>query len=390
MDTETSDMLKTIYFNPGHPGSFTSALSLKRILKKIYNKVIPLKHIEEWLKNQRPHYMHKPAPQTFSRNPIFASRVDEQWQADLLFLPDLAPFNQKISIHIVVIDVLSRFAWIEPLPNKTGKECSRAFEAILARAGPRKPESLQTDDGKEFFNSHFHQLMVKYDIEHFSSSSDLKAAIAERFIKTIKEKIYKYLAIAPASNEYLSALQDLVRSYNNTYHSSIGMTPASVSNCTAGKAVWNLYHHVWAKDRGHKRKPRELQFNVGDFVRISSRKQPLSKRYKGNWTEEIFKIDKIKSSAPERMYKLVDLRGEPVKGGFYSPELQRARAPSSSDNWHIERVIKERKIYKTLRGRRTISHKEYYVSWFGYPDSFNEWIHENQLQNASYPSESSQ
>lgn len=377
MDSESKDILKSIYFDPKSPGSFASAQILQKVLKNDHGRNVPLKHIQAWLVDKRPHYLHKPARQHFLRNSTYISRLDEQWQADLLFLPDLAKFNDGISCHLIVIDVLSRYGWIEPMKNKTAVETSRGMQSILSRANPRKPEKLQTDDGKEFFNAIFNTLMKKFNIYHFSTKSDMKAALAERFIKTVKEKIYKYLSAKPTNNRYIDVLQDLVTSYNHTYHSSIRMAPASVNKCNSGKVLWNLFHHLWAKDRGNVKE----KFAEGDFVRISSRNAPLSKRYKGNWTEEIFQINKVKQSIPLRVYKLVDLKGEPIIGSFYAHELQKARQSTKEDLWQVETVLKSRDVFVKRRGKNRLSHKEYFVKWHGYPDSFNEWVHEKDIKN---------
>lgn len=274
-----NDLLQKIYFTPGLPGSFSSSHVLKKILKQKYNTDVSLKKISEWLSNQKVHSLHKPAPQNYPRNPIVVKNVDEQWQGDLMFLPDLAGFNDNTSTFLLVIDVLSKYIWIEPLSNKSGPECARAFTNILVRASPRKPEKLQTDDGTEFFIAHFKRVTNKYGIKHFSTKSDMKAAVAERAIKTIKEKIYKYITSDPrAGNYYLDQLQNIVKSYNLTYHSTTGKAPASVTTCDSGLIVEKMYGKLWGYDRG---KPK-CDLKVGDHVRISSRKTPLSKRYKGN------------------------------------------------------------------------------------------------------------
>lgn len=376
-------LLKKVYLDPASPGSFSSPSIVKKVMREKYKENVPLSFINRWVGKQRPYFMHKPAKQNFKRNPVVVSRKDEQWQGDLLFLPDLAQFNQGVICHLLVVDVLSRFMWVEPMKNKTGVECTSAFKKILDRSHPRKPQRLQTDDGKEFFNHNFQELMKVYKINHFSTKSDLKAALAERAIKTIKEKIYKYLSSNPLNNNYLSVLQDIVSSYNNTYHSSIGMAPSSVTSCNSGKVLWRLYHKIWEKNRGDERPRGGQKLHVGDFVRYSSRKFPLSKRYRGNWTEEIFKIVKIKDSVPRRLYKLEDLNGEEIQGGFYEEELQLTENPGGREFWQVEEILQTRDVFKTSDNKKTFSHKEYLVKWFGYPDSFNEWVHEKNISTLS-------
>jgi hypothetical protein len=374
MSSDLEELLKKIYFSPGHAGSFSSARQIQRVLKNEYGVSSNLNVIQNWLQKYRSYNLHKSRIVNFKRNPIVAHYIDQQWQGDLLFLPDLAKFNDGYQIILVCIDVVSRYAWAEPMKNKTGKETSRAFETILKRSEKsRKPEKFQTDDGKEFFNSDFNSLMKKYGINHFSIPSDKKAAIAERFIKTLKQKIYKYLDVEANRKRYIDVLQDLVKSYNDSFHSKIKMAPSDVSAETESLALKNLY----SKDLWEK--PRETpnpDIKVGDTVRITDGVSPFIKNYKGRWTEELFQIAKIKNSSPRPLYSLRALNGEEVKGIFYEDEIQKVEKPSD-DMWEIERIIKT-KIVK--RGRKKV--KQYFVKWFGYPDSFNSWVDERHMRKS--------
>ena len=136
--------------------------------------------------------------------------------------------NKGYAYFLLVIDVVSRFIWGEPMKTKEGPETKKAFETILKTAFPRHPEKLQTDDGREFFNKNFSDLMKKNNINHYSTESDQKAAIAERAIKTIKELINK-LFTSKQSHDWVTDFQDLITTYNNTYHSTIKMKPSEVT-----------------------------------------------------------------------------------------------------------------------------------------------------------------
>ena len=91
---------------------------------------------------------------------------------------------------LTVIDVFSKFAWAVQVRNKNAESVTEAFGLILAQAEPRKPERLQTDKGKEFFNATFAGLLRKQNIHHFASESDQKAAVVERFNRTLKTRIW--------------------------------------------------------------------------------------------------------------------------------------------------------------------------------------------------------
>lgn len=107
--------------------------------------------VKNWIKNQYTYSIHRNRVKNFPRNPIFASYIDDNWQADLLFLPDLRNYNDRKYVMLICIDVISRYAWGESMRSKHGKNVARAFEIIFEKSG-RKPKRIQTDDGNEFFN----------------------------------------------------------------------------------------------------------------------------------------------------------------------------------------------------------------------------------------------
>lgn len=147
LDAETSKLLLKIYTTPEHPGSFSSATVLQKILNSQYDKFVKLTDIQDWLSKQRVYNIHQRAVNKFDRNPIIVKYIDDQWQADLFFMPNLASANDKIPGGLICIDVLSRHVWGELIKNKSGPEVTRAMSVILKRAASnrRKPENLHTD-----------------------------------------------------------------------------------------------------------------------------------------------------------------------------------------------------------------------------------------------------
>jgi hypothetical protein len=362
-------LLKQIYTTPGHGASFTSALKIQKVLSAQYKQVVHTDEIQKWLDAQRTYSLHKRSVQKFPRNPIIAGYIDQQWQADLLFLPDLRIYNDDIGIALVCIDVVSKYAWVEPLRNKKGETTTEGMIRVLERAYPRKPEKFQTDDGTEFFNRTFQKLMQEKNINHFSIKSDKKASIAERFIRTIKEKIYRFLDNQPGNNRYIDHLQELVSSYNSTYHSSIKMAPKDVDESTLGQVLRNLYGYLWMTPKP-PRKPRTTMrkkqlFKVDDTVRISSARDAFKKAYKGKWKEEVFIIAKAWYGFPRHLYSLKDWHGETVIGSFYEDELQKVDFTTDT-NFQVEKVLKTRK--------RAGRPKECLVRWAGYSEKFDSWI----------------
>ena len=188
---------------------------------------------------------------------------------------------------------------------------------------------------------------VKDLIELYSTENEEKSSVVERWIRTMKEKMWKYFT-ANSTNVYINVLPDLVKEYNNTRHSPIKMTLVKASKKENELRVWrNLYpEHLEIYDI-------KAKFSVGDKVRISKKKKPFEKGYTTRWTDEIFTIIEVKRTLPTT-YKIADLNGEEIKGTFYEPELQK----NSQELFRIEKVIK--------RGK-----KKSLVKWKGYSDDFN-------------------
>ena len=206
--------------------------------------------------------------------------------------------------------------------------------------------------GKEFYNEDVIDL-----IELYSTENEEKSSVVERWIRTMKEKMWKYFT-ANSTNIYTNALPDLVREYNNIGHSSIKMTPVQASKKENELKVWrNLYpEHLEIRDINPK-------FSVRDKVRISKKKKTFEKGYTTRWTEEIFTIAEVKRTSPVT-YKIADLNGEEIRGTFHEPELRE----TSQELFIIEKVIK--------RGK-----KKFLVKWKGYSDDFNSWVENKDKVN---------
>ena len=142
--------------------------------------------------------------------------IDKIWAADLADMKAFKDYNDGYTFLLLVIDIFSKYGWIVPLKNKKGETVAKALKNIFEK---RKPEKLWTDKGTEFYNKD-----VKKLIEIYSTENEEKSSIVERWIRTMKEKMWKYFTDNNTYN-YMNVLPDLVKDYNNTVHSSIKMTP---------------------------------------------------------------------------------------------------------------------------------------------------------------------
>ena len=355
--TKLEQALARLFYNPRAPGSYGGLKALQhavdRRLKPKKDKVL------QWISGQDTYTLHKPVRRKFQRSRVMVSSMDDQWQADLVDVAKLSRENEGYRYLLTCIDVLSKYAWVVPIKDKTGKTLVQAFSSILEEG--RKTNRLQCDKGTEFTNRVFQQYLKEQKIDFFTTQNEeTKASIVERFNRTLKSRMWKYFT-KNQTQGYLDVLPDLVWSYNRTHHGSIGMTPAEV-NRQNQEAVW---HRLYSKPLEQK-KPR---LSVGDRVRISKARKIFKKGYLPNWSQEIFVVHRVQRIAPV-MYIIKDQLGEVLKGSFYEEELERV-IKKSTDLYQVETVLQER----TRRGR-----KEVLVKWLGYSEQFNQWISKASLR----------
>ena len=211
-----------------------------------------------------------------------------------------------------------------------------AFQNILDNS-KRKPNKIWVDKGSEFYNNSFKKWLQDNNIAMYSAHNEGKSVVAERFIRTIKKKIYKYIT-SISKNVYIDKLDDIVDEYNNTYHRTIKMKPIDVK----GNTYINIDEEVNDND------PR---FKVGDQVKISRYKNIFAKGYTPNWSKEIFVIKKFKNTVLWT-YVINDLNDEKIIGTFYEKELQKI----DQEEFRIEKVIRKKLINYMSNGNDMIVH----------------------------------
>ena len=155
----------------------------------------------------------------------------------------------------------------------------------------------------------------------YSTNNEGKSLIPERFIRALKNEIYKYIT-SISNNVYIDKLDDIVKEYNDKYHTSIKMKPVDVTDNT----------YIDFKKEINNKDPK---FKVGDYVRISKYKNIFTKGYMPNWSEEIFIIKKIKNTVPWT-YVINDLNGEEIISTFYEKELQ----GTNQNEFRTDKIIK--------------------------------------------------
>ena len=131
----------------------------------------------------------------------------------------LSGYNKGIRFLLCVIDIFSKYACVVPLKDKKSVCTVTAFQSILKQSN-RKPNKIWVDKGSEFYNASFKKWLQDNDIVMYSTHIEGKSVVAERFIRTLKSKIYKHMT-SISKNVYIDKLDDIVDEYNNTYHIAI-------------------------------------------------------------------------------------------------------------------------------------------------------------------------
>jgi len=266
--------------------------------------------------------LHKPIIKNFPKRKVYANGIDKIWAADLFEMQAFSKSSRGVRYLLTVIDVFSKYGWMLPLKDKTGKSVAGAFRKIFKKS-KRKSEKLWTDKGREFYNIHVKELGV----ELYSTENEEKSSVAELWNRTMKEKMFKYFT-ANNTSKYTDVLDDFVERYN-TRHSSIKMTPVEASKKENEVRFYrNLYPDL-------RRLPMRAKFKTGDKVRILKKKGLFEKGFTPNWTEEVFTVSKIQRTNPVT-YKITDYNDEEVQGTFYEQELQK----TSQEVHRIEKIVK--------------------------------------------------
>ena len=202
--------------------------------------------------------LHKPIIRKFEKKKVYLAFKDNIWGVDLADMQLLSKCNKGIRFLLCVIDIFSKYAWVAPLKDKKGTSIVKAFQIILKQSN-RKLNKIWVDKGSEFYNAYFKKWLRDNDIVMYSTHNEGKSVVPERFIRTLKSKIYKYMT-SISKNVYIDKLDDIVDEYKNRYHTTIKMKPIDVKD--------NTYINA-SKEINNK----DPKFKVGDHARISKYKK---------------------------------------------------------------------------------------------------------------------
>ena len=231
---------------------------------------------------------------------VYSSFKDNIWGVDLADTQLISKCNKGIRYLLCVIDLFSKYAWVVPLKDKKGATVTNAFQKCFD-SSKIKPNKIWVDQGSEFYNNVFKKFLKDNDISMYSTYNEGKSVFAERFIRTLKNNIYKHMT-AISKNAYFDVLNDIVDEYKNTYHKTIKMKPVDVKSDSF--AEYN-----------EKSSEKDPKFKVDDHVRISKFKNVFTKGYTPNWSEESFIVKDALSGL--RQFLAIESPLKMIKNTFY-------------------------------------------------------------------------
>lgn len=304
--------IESKYFDFENPGAFAGVSGFIKNNPKL-NK----KSVNNVLSKSQTYTYHKKALRKFKRNQFVVDEIDDVWQVDLLDCRNLKnkKYKQWYGYIYICIDVFSRFAWAEPIETKSSTDCKKAIIKILSNTS-RKPKIIYSDKGKEFMGD-YKSYLDKNNINQIFTNSKYKASIAERFIRTLKEKLFRVFTYLN-EEKYIHILQKIMQNYNNSYHRSIGMAPNDVNKTNERQVYLFQYSDIESLDNYI-----EFKYKIGDYVRIQIEKSLFEKGYTQKWSTEIFVIDtQIATNPPKYTIKPITDEKIELKNNYYTEELQ--------------------------------------------------------------------
>ena len=223
--------------------------------------------------------LQKPFINKFKKRKVQSPFIDNIWDAELSDIWLISTFNKGIRF-LCLIDIFSKYAWVIPLKDRKGITITNAFQKVLDESN-HKTNKIWIYQGRKVYNRSMKSWLEKNAIQMHSTHSEGKSIVAERSIRTLKNKSYNCMT-SISKNVYIDKWDDIVYKYNNTYNSTIKLKLVDVKSST----------YI---DSSNKINVEDPKFKIGDIVTIWKCKNIFAKCYVLNWSEEGFVITKVKN-----------------------------------------------------------------------------------------------
>ena len=269
-------LLEILFYSPNT--QFTSIKSLHDQVKK---RGITYNEVKEFVQKQEATQLFKRQKKIKHYFPIVSKHKYEIMQTDIIDISDIASANEKYNYLLVCIDIVSRLAYVVPMKNKESRTVNEAIEEIIELTAPI---TIQCDNGKEFDNHSFKKMMKErgIDIQFIDVGDHKRLGIVDRFVRTLREKINKYMAMFNTT-KYIDVLPKIISNYNSSYHSGIKKVPNDVEE--DDEDVIKVTNRKY-----NKAKLEEIKFNIGDSVRYILNRKQFEKGTLAKWSKTVHKI----------------------------------------------------------------------------------------------------
>ncbi|KAL3093511.1 hypothetical protein niasHT_027818 [Heterodera trifolii] len=303
--------------------------------------------------------LFKPKREKFRRLRTVPTGFMTDVQADLADFQALSRKNSGYRYLLLAVDVLSRRMFGSPVKSKRPGDVKRAFEEVFGQM-PKLPETLYTDRGLEFVAKPMKEFFAENGIKKYETSSKKKAAVAERAIRTLKTRLYKYFS-AKNTSAWVDVLPKFLSAINNSVCRATGLRPNEISDVNA--------REVWKRVYGEGLVPADKRpkIKAGETVRIPEPKHIFEKGYIPNYSDHVYTVDEARSTNPQH-YLLKDYYGTKLKRKFYLPEITKVQVDENT-MYRIEKKYKER-----MRDGK----KEILVKFIGFPEKY--WVTDEDFE----------
>lgn len=375
-EKEKTQYLENYYYNVSNPAAYTTPEKLYQALKSDKNFKFSKYFISKWLKRQDAYTLQRQIRRSSKTPNIRVSGLNVQWSMDLMDVQNLSKENDGIRFLLILIDTLSKYLRIVALKQKSASTVLSGIKEVFDSGVTCK--TLRSDRGSEFKNHKLQNYLQSKGIRLFFANQASKASIAERVIRTIRGRLYRYFQ-ANRTHRYVNILTDLVENYNSTPHRSLnGLAPKDVTEENEADVWATLYLKKTntadiLKKRKKTKRAVQYKYKINDLVRLSHLKHVFRRGYNQQFTGEVFKIAKRFHLQGIPMYKVRDFHEELIEGDFYEADLQKVDKDKDS-LWLVEKIIKKRR-------RKGVT--EIFVKFESWPDKFNQWIKESDIIDLS-------
>ncbi|KAL3109937.1 hypothetical protein niasHT_016553 [Heterodera trifolii] len=314
---------------------------------------------DDFLQRNTTYTLFKPKREKFRRLRTVPTGFMTDVQADLADFQALSRKNSGYRYLLLAVDMLSRRMFGSPVKSKRPADVKRAFEEVFGQM-PKLPETLYTDRGLEFVAKTMKEFFAENGIKKYETSSKKKAAVAERAIRTLKTRLYKYFS-ANNTSAWVDVLPMFLSAINNSVCRATGLRPNEISDVNA--------REVWKRVYGEGLVPADKRpkIKAGETVRIPEPKHIFEKGYIPNYSDHVYTVDEARSTNPQH-YLLKDYYGTKLKRKFYLPELTKVQVDENT-MYRIEKKYKE---------RMKDGKKEILVKFIGFPEKY--WVTDEDFE----------